>query len=49
MALTPKTAAKARRKVRDWQSRIREHVDTNDLKRLRAREQVGTVEMPIAH
>ena len=49
MALTPEAAAKARRKVRDWQSRIREHVDTNDLKRLRAREQVGTVEMPIAH
>ncbi len=41
LALTPEAAAKARGKVRDWQTAIRDHVDANDLKRLRRREQIG--------
>jgi len=48
LALTDEAAAKARRKVRAWQGALREHVDANDLKRLRHREQVGTAGTPLA-
>lgn len=49
LALTPEATATARRKVRYWQGRIREHVDANDLKRLRYREQVGNADTTLAH
>lgn len=49
LALTPEAAATARRKVRYWQGRIREHVDARDLKRLRYREQVGNADAALAH
>ena len=42
LALTDEARARARGKVRDWQAALREHVDTNDLKRLRYREQIGS-------
>lgn len=41
LALTPEVGARARAKVRDWQGAIRDHVDANDLKRLRRREQIA--------
>jgi hypothetical protein len=34
-------AAAAQAKVRDWQARLRAHVETNGLKRLSYREQIG--------
>lgn len=40
IALDDAAAARARAKVRDWQAELREHVDANDLKRLRRREQI---------
>lgn len=40
VALTPEAAARARAKTRQWQAALREHVDTNDLKRLTRREQI---------
>jgi len=49
LALTPEAAAKARRRVRHWQSEIRKHVAEHDLKRLRYREQAGTPAAPLAH
>ena len=49
LALTPEASASARRKVRDWQGSLRQHVDAHDLKRLRAREQVGSADTPLAH
>lgn len=48
LALTDETAGKARAKVRDWQGSLREHIDANDLKRLRYREQIGTEDAPLA-
>lgn len=48
LALTDDAAASARRKVRQWQGALREHVDANDLKRLRHREQIGTATEPLA-
>lgn len=41
VALDDAAAARARAKVRDWQGALREHVDGNDLKRLRRREQIN--------
>jgi hypothetical protein len=41
IALDDAAAARARAKVREWQSVLRDHVDANDLKRLRRREQIG--------
>lgn len=49
LALDDDTARRAAVKVREWQSALREHVDANDLKRLRHREQVGTATAPLAH
>ncbi len=49
LALTDEARATARRKVRAWQGRLREHVDANDIKRLRYREQVGDAATPLAH
>ena len=48
LALTDEAAAGARRKVRQWQGALRQHVDANDLKRLRHREQIGTATEPLA-
>lgn len=42
LALDDAARASARAKVRDWQRALREHVASNDLKRLTRREQVGT-------
>lgn len=41
LALDDQAASQAAGKVRAWQSALREHVDSNDLKRLRTREQIG--------
>jgi len=41
VAMDPATERIAAGKVRDWQRALREHVAAHDLKRLRAREQVG--------
>lgn len=41
VALDDQTAAAARGHVRQWQGRLRDHVDTHDLKRLAYRERVG--------
>lgn len=41
VALDDDAKAAAGAKVRAWQARLKEHVDTNDLKRLRYREQIG--------
>lgn len=41
-ALDDVAAARARAKTREWQGRLRSHVDRNNLKRLRYREQVGS-------
>lgn len=41
VALDNPTARKAALKVRQWQATLRDHVDTNDLTRLRRREQIG--------
>ena len=41
-ALDDQAAAAARAKTRQWQGRLRDHVDTHDLKRLRYREVVGS-------
>lgn len=49
LALDDDQAAYAARKVRDWQRELRQHIDQNDLKRLRYREQVGTPSAPLAH
>ena len=49
LALTPEAAAKARRKVRQWQGALRDHIDAHDLKRLRYRERVGQPGEPLAH
>ncbi|GAB3601118.1 hypothetical protein GCM10027586_03870 [Kineococcus gypseus] len=38
LALTPEAAARARVKTRQWSAALAEHVDENDLKRLRRRE-----------
>lgn len=43
VALSPEEATKARAKVRDWQGDLRSFVDQNDRKRLRHREQIGSV------
>lgn len=40
IALDDAAAARARAKVREWQAALRDHVDANDLKRLRRREQI---------
>ena len=48
LALTPEAAAKSRRKVRQWQTSLRDHIDAHDLKRLRYREQVGQPGEPLA-
>lgn len=48
LALTDEAAAKARRKVRQWQGALRDHIDAHDLKRLRYREQVGDAGNPLA-
>lgn len=42
VALDDATARNAALKVRQWQAALREHVDVNDLTRLRRREQIGT-------
>lgn len=39
-ALDPSAKRQAQAKVREWQSRLKTHVDDNDLKRLRYREQI---------
>ena len=41
LAITPDAQRQAKAKVREWQAKLREHVEANDLKRLRYREQVG--------
>lgn len=41
-ALDDQAAAAARARTRQWQGRLRDHVDTHDLKRLRYREMVGS-------
>ena len=41
-ALDDQARTKAKAKVREWQQRLRTHVDTNDLKRQRGRERIGT-------
>lgn len=41
LALDDAAAARARAKVRAWQGELRRHVEANDLKRLRRREQIG--------
>lgn len=41
VALTPEARGNARRKVRDYQRRIKTHVDTTTAKRQRHREQIG--------
>lgn len=41
LALTPEARRAANTKVRDWQTRLREHIEANDLKRLPRREQIG--------
>ena len=41
-ALDDQAAAAARARTRQWQGRLRDHVDTHDLKRLRYREVVGS-------
>ncbi len=40
-AMDPAAQAKAQAKVREWQARLREHIDATGGKRLRYREQVG--------
>lgn len=42
VALDDAAARGAAAKVREWQGALREHIDTNDLTRLRRREQIGT-------
>lgn len=49
LALTDDAAAQATAKVRRWSSAIQEHTDAHDLKRLRARERVGSPGAPLAH
>lgn len=39
-ALDDQARARARAKVREWQGRLKTHVDTNNLKRQRSREQI---------
>jgi hypothetical protein len=41
LALDNETARRAATKVRDWQAALREHIDQNELTRLRRREQIG--------
>lgn len=41
VAITPEAERLAKGKVREWQAALRAHVDANDLKRLRYREQIG--------
>lgn len=41
VALDDEAAARAAAKVSEWRSRLVQHVDTHDLKRLRYREQIG--------
>jgi hypothetical protein len=41
-ALDSQAAQSARGKARQWQARLREHVNANDLKRLPARERIGS-------
>lgn len=41
VAITDDAKAVARAKAKAWQSRLKSHVDDNDLKRLRYREQIG--------
>lgn len=41
VGLDDEAKAKARARVQEWQGRLREHVDANDLKRLRQRERLG--------
>lgn len=41
LALTPEAKRAAGAKVREWQARVREHVDAHDLKRLPRREQIN--------
>ncbi len=40
LAITDDRRRQAAAKVREWQARLREHVEANDLKRLRYREQI---------
>lgn len=40
VAMSDQERARARAKVREWQQALKAHVDANDLKRLRYREQV---------
>ncbi len=42
VAITPDADALAKRKQAEWQARLRQHVEANDLKRLRYREQIGS-------
>lgn len=41
-ALDDQARAKAKAKVREWQGRLKTHVEANELKRQRARERIGT-------
>lgn len=41
VALDDQATAKARAKVSEWQGRLREHIEANDLKRLPYRESLG--------
>lgn len=41
VAVDDAAAAKAAAKVSEWQSRLTQHIEANDLKRLRYREQIG--------
>ena len=45
-ALDDLARARARAKVRDWQGRLTTHVDDNDLKRQRHREQIRSALYP---
>lgn len=48
LALTPEAKALAGRKVRGWSQELARHVETNDLKRLRYRERIGSANTPLA-
>ena len=48
LALTDEARTAARAKVRDWQAALRQHVSSNDLKRLPYREQIGNATAQLA-
>ncbi len=46
VALDDQTARQASARAREWQSRLSDHVDANDLKRQPQRERIGTTNQP---